>query len=399
MEPLIEVIRSLKECTSLSPSAPIWQDILAQAMTGEILAAMNYASLSEICDDPAEVADALEHSECERGHAAAFAAEGRKIGVEVCNNVDAKHWKRLRDAFLRCITERDFIGCLIVQEIMLESFAVASYSRVGKVGPGSLGETFARIAAEEGEHVDHAMSILRAERARDAQRFDDKVYRLHLDVGATGDVGSGCARCLAPLVRRVLLSARNVERLRRLAAELQSDGVQVVIGADGQRFSAEADVVICAASLASPSLLLGRIASDAIVCDAGYPTNLSPRAEMLGAKVFFGGLGQITGGLRFAPDFHGILNRHPFPDVVHGCLLEGMALALEGRFEPFSQGRGSITQERVEEMETIAARHGIYLAPLYNADGPLEDGLDTRWNGREDESTGERPSRTVESSF
>jgi len=192
-----------------------------------------------------------------------------------------------------------------------------------------------------------------------------------LIVGATGDVGSGCARCLAPLVRRVLLSARNVERLRRLAAELEADGVQVEIATDLERFSTEADVVICAASLASPSLLLGRIAPDALVCDAGYPKNLSPSAEMPGARIFFGGLGQITGGLRFAPDFHGILNRHPFPDVVHGCLLEGMALALEGRFEPFSQGRGSITQERVNEIETIAARHGIYLAPLYNANGPV----------------------------
>jgi predicted amino acid dehydrogenase len=192
-----------------------------------------------------------------------------------------------------------------------------------------------------------------------------------LIVGATGDVGSGCARCLAPIVRRVLLSARNLERLRRLEAELQADGVQVEIATDPQRFSTEADVVICAASLASPSLLLGRIAPDALVCDAGYPKNLSPGAQMPGAKIFFGGLGQITGGLRFTPDFHGILNRHPFPDVIHGCLLEGMALALEGRFESFSQGRGSITQERVEEIEAIAERHGIYPAPLYNADGPV----------------------------
>ena len=201
-----------------------------------------------------------------------------------------------------------------------------------------------------------------------------------LIVGATGDVGSGCVRCLAPLVKRILLSARNVERLRRLAAELRVGGVQVEIATDiptidRQRFSAEADIVICAASLASPSLLLGRVAPNAIVCDAGYPKNLSPSAEMPGAKVFFGGLGQVTGGLRFTPDFHGILNRHPFPDVVHGCLLEGMALALEGRFEPFSQGRGFITPERVEEMETIAARHGIHLAPLYNSDGPVEDGF------------------------
>src|SRR5580692_11061644 len=43
-----------------------------------------------------------------------------------------------------------------------------------------------------------------------------------LIVGATGDVGSGCARCLAPIVRRVVLSARNAERLRRLAAELEA---------------------------------------------------------------------------------------------------------------------------------------------------------------------------------
>ena len=100
-----------------------------------------------------------------------------------------------------------------------------------------------------------------------------------LIVGATGDVGSGCARCLAPFVGRVLLSARNLERLRRLAAELEAHGVQVEIAIDFQRFSAEADLVICAASLASPSLLLGRITPHAIVCDAGYPKNLSQRRD------------------------------------------------------------------------------------------------------------------------
>jgi rubrerythrin len=218
MEPLLGLNSSPIECTSLLPSAPIWQDILAQAMTGELLASMNYTSLSEICDDPAEVADALEHAQGERGHAAAFAAEGRKIGVHVPNNVDAKHWKRLRDAFLRCITERDFIGCLIVQEIMLESFAVASYSRVGKVAPGSLGKTFAAIAAEEEEHIDHAMAILRTERTLDAQRFDDKVYRLHLDVMTTlaqmlakeckdGHCEVCRASCVKPSLSEVSLSA------------------------------------------------------------------------------------------------------------------------------------------------------------------------------------------------
>jgi rubrerythrin len=206
------------ECTSLSSTAPIWQDILAQAMTGELLAAMNYTSLSEICDHPAEIVDALEHAQGERGHAAAFAAEGRKIAVDVANNVDAKHWKRLREAFLRCIAEHDFIGCLIVQEIMLESFAVASYSRVGKVAPGSLGETFARIAAEEEEHIGHAISILRSERARDEKRFDDQLYRLHLEVMTTlaqmlakeckdGHCEVCHANCVKPSLFEVSLSA------------------------------------------------------------------------------------------------------------------------------------------------------------------------------------------------
>jgi fatty aldehyde decarbonylase len=186
MEPVIDLNCSLPtEFATLSPTALIWQDVLAQAMTGELLAVMNYTSLADICADPAEVAEALEHAAGEKGHAAAFAAEGRRIGVVVSNNVDAKHWKRLREAFLRRIAERDFIGCLIVQEIMLESFAVASYARVGKVATGSLGKTFAAIAAEEEEHIEHAMEILQAERALDPQRFDDKLYQLHLEVMIT----------------------------------------------------------------------------------------------------------------------------------------------------------------------------------------------------------------------
>lgn len=49
-------LNSPTECTSPSPAVAIWQDILAQAMTGELLAAMNYTALSEMCDDPEEVA-------------------------------------------------------------------------------------------------------------------------------------------------------------------------------------------------------------------------------------------------------------------------------------------------------------------------------------------------------
>ena len=186
----MEAASSMNDATTVAArttplEASIWQDVLAQAITGELIASMNYESLAEICTDEEEKADALEHAASERGHAAAFANEGRKLGVVPQDNVEGQYWKRLRAAFLRCIAERDFVCCLIIQEVMLESFAVASYARIGKVGPGSLGKTFAAIAAEEEEHIDHAMSILRADRAIDAQSFDEKVHRLHLDVMTT----------------------------------------------------------------------------------------------------------------------------------------------------------------------------------------------------------------------
>src|SRR5213075_1626722 len=129
--------------------------------------------------------EALEHASIERSHAAAFTAAGRKLGVEVVSNVDSKHWRRLRESFMRCVAERDTIGCLIVQEIMLESFALASYTRVAIVEPGSLGKVFGAIAADEQEHADHAMAILKAERDANPDRFDDKLHRLHLEVMTT----------------------------------------------------------------------------------------------------------------------------------------------------------------------------------------------------------------------
>jgi len=182
METLME-LQPQTECAS--QAAPIWLDVLAQAVTGELVAAMNYSALAEICDDPEEAREAQKHAAIERAHAAAFTAAGRKIGVDVVNNVDGKHWKRLREAFMRCVAERDTIGCLIVQEIMLESFALASYTRVAYVAPESLAKVFGAIAKDEQEHADHAMAILKAERDADPQRFDDKLHRLHLEVMTT----------------------------------------------------------------------------------------------------------------------------------------------------------------------------------------------------------------------
>jgi hypothetical protein len=122
----------------------------------------------------------------------------------------------------------------------------------------------AKMVSLNRQYVDpwfHRARYLEAVRAPASEHPESML----LVVGATGDVDSDCARCLAPKVTRVLLNARNGERLRALACELEAakvgaDRVQVEIATDLERFSPEADIVISAASLASPSLLLGHTA-------------------------------------------------------------------------------------------------------------------------------------------
>src|SRR5207244_11346109 len=87
--------------------------------------------------------------------------------------------------------------------------------------------------------------------------------------------------------------------------------------------------------------------------------------------------------------------------VVDGGHRGGMALALDRPCEPFSKGRGFITPKRVAEIETIAARHGLHLAPFSSADGPLERQFEYQtqssrgWVARHVRPPPERSSRSV----
>jgi len=211
----MQLIQELtKSCDAVAMPAPltsIWQDILAQAVTGELMAALNYTALAGICEDAGEIEEAEEHAAGEEGHAAAFMAEARRLGIDVQSNLEAKYWKRIRDAYMIQVAQRDVIGCLIVQELMLESFAVASYERVGRVGPGSLGRTFTAIAKEEEGHIGHALSILQKEREMDTLGFDAKVHDLHNQVMTTlaemlasKDKNCQCEVCHGQCVKTVL---------------------------------------------------------------------------------------------------------------------------------------------------------------------------------------------------
>jgi hypothetical protein len=58
--------------------------------------------------------------------------------------------------------------------------------------------------------------------------------------------------------------------------------------------------------------------------------------------------------------------------VAYACLAETIVLALEGRFENFTVGRG-IEWEKVREIYKIGLKHGMKLAAISGVNGPFSD--------------------------
>jgi fatty aldehyde-generating acyl-ACP reductase len=102
----------------------------------------------------------------------------------------------------------------------------------------------------------------------------------------------------------------------------------------------------------------------AIVCDVAIPANIAKEVAILRDDILV-----FEGGLAKLPYYGDILNeavKDLLPkSSMYGCLAEAMVLALEGRFEPFSIGRGNITENRIEEIKSMASKYGITVADFF----------------------------------
>lgn len=156
-------------------------DILSQAITGELIGMGNFASLCGVVDDIHEKMEASEHSNCERGHAEGFINIAKKHNFEPVINLNGYYWKNVRDCFLKYANKKDFIGCIIIQEVMLECFAVSMYKDVGNALHNGIGELFLAISKEEEEHIEHSIELLQAEMNKDPLAFFLKVEQIHKD--------------------------------------------------------------------------------------------------------------------------------------------------------------------------------------------------------------------------
>jgi len=157
----------------------VLSDVFSQAVTGELTGMSNFASLAETIDDPHEKMEAVEHANSERLHAEGFLAYAKKTKLRININVHGPYWGNVRKQFLSYAANKDFIACLVIQEVMLESFAVSMYTDVGNALGGEAGALFLNIAEEEKEHLAHSSDLLRGALKKDPAAFIAKFEALH----------------------------------------------------------------------------------------------------------------------------------------------------------------------------------------------------------------------------
>lgn len=185
-------------------------------------------------------------------------------------------------------------------------------------------------------------------------------------VGATGDIGSICAKFFVNKVKRLILVARDQARL---------DNFQTILKKENEFSSIEAarsitnivssvDIILTATSALTTLIEPERLKPGAIICDVSIPSNVAKnimfkRKDVL---VFEGGLAKLPYSVRIKNKIWKKL----FPEqVIFGCLAETILLTLEGRFVNFSIGRGNISLEKISKIGKISQHHGFKLAPFF----------------------------------
>jgi predicted amino acid dehydrogenase len=176
-------------------------------------------------------------------------------------------------------------------------------------------------------------------------------------VGASGAIGRVCAELLAEEVARLYLIGRREGPLVELREQLAGAGKCELIVSTKMDVLAETQLILTVTSAIHDVIRPEYLLPGSVVCDVARPRDVS--AMVAAARddilVIDGGMVDVPGPV----DFH--FNFGFPPGKSYACMAETIALALEGRFEDYTLGK-HITRERVDEITTIAEKHGFRLS-------------------------------------
>ncbi len=225
---------------------------------------------------------------------------------------------------------------------------------------GDAGVTVARnldIAVTTGNSYTVATALQGTEKAAEMMEID--LDRAEVAVlGASGSIGSACARILARKVNYLTLIARTLPPLEKLAEKIKGDcGLAVKVSSNMKEAVRNADVIVAVSSSADALIEPEDLKPGAVVCDVARPRDVSVKVAQKRDDVLVieGGAVEVPGDVNFNLNFG-----FP-PKLSYACMAETMILALEKRYENFSLGR-EMTVEQIDEISALAVKHGFKLA-------------------------------------
>jgi len=181
-------------------------------------------------------------------------------------------------------------------------------------------------------------------------------------VGATGSIGSVCARLLAAAVKDVVLVSIEPPRLAALKRTIlaETPDARVETDVSTEKRVGECDLIVTATSAFGQRVLdVSQCKPGAVILDVALPPDVSAEEAAVRPDVLVVESGEvlIPGPVDFSFDI-GLP-----PHVAYACLAEAALLAMEGRFESFTLGR-DVAPDRVKEIYRLFRRHGFQIAPL-----------------------------------
>jgi predicted amino acid dehydrogenase len=189
-------------------------------------------------------------------------------------------------------------------------------------------------------------------------------------VGATGAIGSVCARLLAKAVDEVTMVSPETAKLLALRDSIlaETPDAKVRVAAKPDKAIGEMDMIVTATSGAGKKVLdILQVKPGCVITDVARPLDLSPEDVAKRPDVLVVESGEIE-----LPGEVEMKNIGLPRNVAYACLAETIVLALEGRFENFTVGR-QIEWEKVREIYKMGLKHGMKLAAISGVNGPFSD--------------------------
>lgn len=185
-------------------------------------------------------------------------------------------------------------------------------------------------------------------------------------VGATGAIGSVCARLLALASDELWLVSPETAKVLALKHEIEREHprAEVHVSATPGHHLAEMDLIVTATSGAGKRVLdITEVKPGCVITDVARPLDLSPEdvARRPDVLVIESGEIELPGDVRMK-------NIGLPPGVAYACMAETVVLALEGRYETYTVGR-NIEWEKVKEIYRLGLKHGMRLAAISGVNG------------------------------